>query len=206
MPQAFFCAGIFCTGIFPGSVFMLSILLSFRPRHLGAALLLSAATLPALALPVMEMRAEDMLPLAAGLKTSLNLNANQQTLWQQTEGKSRALLRERQARRERLQAASKAGLDAAGIELRDLVGALDAETATTAAEEKQLREWWLTVNDALSEPQRRVVASLLAEQLLRMPDNGGHDGAAPRARDEGGDRGRGGHPKQGGAGMGMPGG
>lgn len=185
---------------------MLSTLLSFRPRRLGAALLLSAATLPALALPVMEMRAEDMLPMAAELKTSLNLNANQQTLWQQTEGKTRALLRERQARRERLQAASKAGVDAAGVELRDLVGALDAETAATAAEEKQLREWWLTVNDALSEPQRRVVANLLAEQLLRMPDTGGHGGAAPRAKEEGGDRSRGGHHRQGGTGMGMPGG
>lgn len=185
---------------------MLSNLLSFRLRHVGAALLLSAATLPVFALPVMEMRAEDLLPMAADLKTSLNLNANQQTLWQQTEGKTRALLRERQARRERLQTASKAGLDAAGVELRDLVGAMDAETATTAAEEKQLREWWLGVNDALSESQRRQVANLLAEQLLRMPDNGGRAGAASRARDDGGDHNRGGHHKQGGAGMGMPGG
>ena len=185
---------------------MLSTLLSFRPRQLAAALLLSAATLPVFAVPVMEMRAEDLLPMAADLKTSLNLNANQQTLWQQTENKTRALLRERQARRERLQAASKAGLDGAGVELRDLVGAVDAESATNAAEEKQLREWWLTVNDALSESQRRVAANLLAEQLLRMPDNGGHGGAAPRAKDDGGDHNRGGHHRQGGAGMGMPGG
>ncbi|MBA5636615.1 hypothetical protein H3H37_06060 [Duganella sp. LX20W] len=185
---------------------MLSTLLPFRPRHLVAAMLLSAATLPVFALPVMEMQAEDMLPLAAELKTTLNLNANQQTLWQQTESKTRALLRERQARRERLQAASKAGLDAPGVELRDLVGAVDAESATTAAEEKQLREWWLSVNDALSDAQRRVVANLLAEQLLRMPDNGGHSGGAPRAKDEGGERSRGGHHRQGGAGMGMPGG
>ncbi|HJV03048.1 MAG TPA: hypothetical protein VJ752_21095 [Burkholderiaceae bacterium] len=185
---------------------MLSTLLSFRPRQVAAALLLSAAALPVFALPVMEMRAEDLLPMAAELKTSLNLNANQQTLWQQTESKTRALLRERQARRERLQTASKAGLDGTGVELRDLVGAVDAESATSAAEEKQLREWWLTVNDALSESQRRVVANLLAEQLLRMPDNGGHSGAAPRARDDGGDHSRGGHHRQGGAGMGMPGG
>jgi hypothetical protein len=185
---------------------MLSNLLPCRLRHLGAALLLSAATLPALALPVMEMRAEDLLPMAADLKTSLNLNANQQTLWQQTESKTRALLRERQARRERLQAASKTGLAASGIELRELAGAVDAETAATAAEEKQMREWWLTVNDALSESQRRVVANQLAEQLLRMPDNGGSAGAAPRQREDSGDHSRGGHHKQGGAGMGMPGG
>lgn len=185
---------------------MLSTLLSFRPRHLAAALLLSAATLPAFAVPVMDMGAEDLLPMATELKATLHLNANQQTLWQQTESKTRALLRERQARRERLQAASKAGLSAAGVELRDLVGALDAESATTAAEEKQLREWWLTVNDALSESQRRAVADLLAEQLLRMPDSGGPSGPAPRARDDGGEHGRGGHHRQGGAGMGMPGG
>ncbi|HEU4844025.1 MAG TPA: hypothetical protein VFT05_07160 [Burkholderiaceae bacterium] len=181
-------------------------LLPFRVRHLGAALLFGAATLPALAVPVMELRAEDLLPMASDLKTSLNLNANQQILWQQTEGKTRALLRERQARRERLQAASKTGLDAAGVELRDLAGAMDAETATTAAEEKQLREWWLTVNDALSESQRRVVANQLAEQLLRMPDSGGPAGAAPRQRDERGEHSHGGHRQQGGAGMGMPGG
>ncbi len=164
-----------------------------------------AALTPAFALPVMELHAEDLLPMATELKKSLHLNANQQTLWQQTENKTRQLLRERQSRRERLQAASRGGLEGANVELRDLNGALDAETAASAAEEQQLRQWWLNVNDALDEGQRKQVVQLLGEQLQRMPDNGGH-GAAPRAREGGeGEGGRGGHRKPGGAG-GMPGG
>jgi hypothetical protein len=58
------------------------------------------------------MRAEDYLPMAAELKKSLNLNANQQTLWSQTESRTRKLLAERKARRERLQAAALAGAQA----------------------------------------------------------------------------------------------
>lgn len=175
-------------------------------RRCAAALLAVSFTAltPAFALPVMDLHAEDLLPMAAELKKSLHLNANQQTLWQQTESKTRQLLRERQSRRERLQAASRTGLEGANVELRDLNGALDAETAACAAEEQQLRQWWLNVNDALDEGQRKQVVQLLGEQLQRMPDNGGH-GAAPRVREggEGGEGGRGGHRKPGG---GMPGG
>ena len=171
------------------------------PRFL-AAVLLGAAMLPAIALPVMEMRAEDLLPMAADLKKALNLNPNQQTLWQQTESKTRTLLRERQARRERLQAASKTGLEGANVELRELGAAVDAETAVTAAEEKQLREWWLSVNDALTEPQRKQVVQLVSEQLLRMPDSGARPAGEPRKEE--GDHSRGGH-KRGGMGGGMGG-
>jgi hypothetical protein len=174
---------------------------SVLPR-LFAALLLSAVIAPAFALPVMEMRADDLLPLVADLKKALNLNPNQQTLWQQTESKTRALLRERLSRRERLQAAAKTGVEAANVELRDLGAAVDAEAATTAAEDKQMREWWLTVNDALTEPQRRQVAQLVGEQLLRVPDSGMRPAGEPR-KDEG-EHNRGGH-KKGGMGGGMGG-
>lgn len=187
---------------------MLSKLISCRARQLGAALLLTAAAWPALALPVMELRAEDLMPMASDFKKTLNLNANQQTLWQQTETRTRQLLRDRQARRERLQMASKAGLDAANVELRELVAPVDAETAVTATEDRQLREWWLTVNDALDEGQRRKVAALLSEQLMRMADEGGGASRAPRTKDEGGEHGRGGgrRGQGGGVGMGVPGG
>jgi len=168
-------------------------------RFLAAAAL-SAVLLPAVALPVMEMRAEDLLPMAGELKKSLNLNQNQQTLWQQTESKTRALLRERQARRERLQASAKAGLEVASVELRDLGAAVDAETATSATEEKQMREWWLTVNDALTEPQRKQVAQLVGEQLLRVQDSGMRPAGEPRKEE--GEHNRGGH-KKGGMGGGM---
>lgn len=171
-----------------------------RLTSLFAAVVLGAALLPAMALPVMEMRAEDLMPMAAELKKALNLNPNQQILWQQTESKTRALLRERQARRERLQAAAKSGLDGANVELRELNAAVDAETATSAAEEKQMREWWLTVNDALTEPQRHQVVQLVGEQLQRVQDNFMRPAGEPH-KDEG-EHSRGGH-KRGGMGGGM---
>ncbi|MBJ7309452.1 hypothetical protein H7U20_04465 [Rugamonas sp. CCM 8940] len=169
---------------------------------LGGVLLLSAAALPAQALPVMDLSLDDLLPMASELRKTLNLNANQQTLWQQTENKTRQLMRERHARRERLQTATQAGLAGARVELRDLVGALDAETAAAAAEEKQAREWWLNVNDALDETQRGKVAALAAEQLLRAADSGARPGATPRGKEEGGEHRQGGGRGRGGAGMG----
>lgn len=165
-----------------------------------AGALLVVAPAPALALPVMEMRAEDYLPMAAELKKSLNLNGNQLVLWQQTETRTRNLLRERQARRERLQAALQEGLKGANVELRELVGAVEVETLTAANEEKLLREWWLGVNDALSETQRQSVVQLVTEQLLRVPEHV-TPGAGPR-REEGGEgRHGGGGRKGGGAGV-----
>ena len=146
--------------------------LSSRMRQVGAALILSAAALPALAIPLMDMHLEDLMPMAADFKQELNLNANQLTLWNQTEGKTRQLLRERQSRREHLQAATSTALENRSVELRELVGAVDAETTASAAEEKQLREWWLTVNDALNETQRQKVAVFISEQMMRVADPG----------------------------------
>src|SRR5471030_3550503 len=149
-------------------------LFSTRVRQLGAALILSAAAMPlsALALPIMDMHLEDLLPMAPDFKKELNLNANQQTLWQQTESRSRQVMRERQSRRLKMQDAVTNALAGKQVELRDLVGVIDAETATAAAEEKQMREWWLTVNDALNEQQRQQVATFLSEQMMRVADSG----------------------------------
>ncbi|MRX06868.1 hypothetical protein GJ697_03365 [Pseudoduganella sp. FT25W] len=155
-------------------------------RRAGAALALSALLSSAFALPVMEMRADDYLPMAAELKKSLNLNANQQTLWAQTETRTRNLLRERKARRERLQAATLAAAQGANVELRDLAKAIDDETNLSTTEEKQLREWWLSVNDALSESQRQTVVQLVSEQLQRVPDSGG-GAPRPERKEEGGE-------------------
>lgn len=172
-------------------------------RSAALALLLAAAT-PVFATPVMDMRAEDLLAMAADFRKELNLNANQQTLWQQTESRTRTLLRERQSRREKMQLASRTALDGQDVELRELAGALDMESAVTASEEQQLRAWWLVVNDALNETQRRQVALFIAEQMQRMPGREG--GERARGGDgpghEGKGRGKGGM----GGGMGGPGG
>ncbi|HWW71026.1 MAG TPA: hypothetical protein VN089_13880, partial [Duganella sp.] len=160
-----------------------------RSLALAGALLFAAGAMPALAVPVLDMHAEDFLPMAADLKKALNLNPNQQILWQQTEGKTRNLLRERKVRRDRLQAATQAGTQGANVELRDLTKAIDDETNAAAAEEKLLREWWLTVNDALNESQRQIVVQQVGEHLLRVPDNGGGGGhMGGERKEEGGER------------------
>jgi hypothetical protein len=169
---------------------------------LARALLLSlalAGATPAFALPLMDLRPDVLLAMAPDFHKSLNLNPNQQTLWQQVEAKSRSVLRERQSRREKLQQQGKALLDKPGAELRELGALVDAEEASTVAEDKQLRELWLTVNDALDDNQRRLVAAFVGEQMQRV--DGGEGRGAPGAREEGG-RGRGGMRGRGGAGMG----
>lgn len=172
-------------------------------RRLSVALAFSAVLSPALALPLMELKAEDYLPMAGELKKSLSLNANQQTLWAQTETKTRNLLRARKERRDRLQAATLAGAQTANVELRDLAKAVDEESTVSASEEKLLREWWLMVNDALSESQRQTVAQTLAEQLQRVPESGG--GPRPERKEEGGEHrgGKGGRGGMGSGGMGV---
>jgi hypothetical protein len=152
-----------------------------------------------LAVPLMDMRAEDLLPMASEFRKSLNLNANQQTLWQQVESRSRTLLRERQHRREALQDKAKAMLARPDVELRELNALVEAESAASAQEDKALRELWLGLNDALDDSQRRQFASLLNEQLMRVVpegrpagERGGEKGSERGGRGMGG-HGRGGH-------------
>jgi hypothetical protein len=165
---------------------------------------------PSFAVPLMDMRVDDLLFMSADVKTSLNLTPNQQTLWNQVEGRSRSILRERQRRREALQEQARTMLAKPDVELRDLNKAVEAEAATTAAEDKQLRAAWLEVNDALDDKQRTQVATFVGEQLMRVVPEG-HSGSE-HGGDHGGQRGSGGgrmggHGRGGmGGGMGGPGG
>ena len=164
----------------------------------AAWLVLAMAIAPAFAVPVMDMRAEDLVPMASEFRKSLNLNANQQTLWAKVESQSRALLRERKARRDRLQEATRQALQAQSVELRELQAGLEAEQAATAAEDRQLREWWLGINDALDDGQRQAAAKFLVDQLIRMEDGPGGGHPERPAGGEGGHRG--GHGGRGGMG------
>ncbi|WP_426087319.1 hypothetical protein [Janthinobacterium sp. PSPC1-1] len=176
---------------------MTSLIFSPALRRLGLAFLLGTTAVTASAVPIAEMRLEDLLPMASDFRTELKLNANQTTLWQQVEGKTRQLLRERKARRERLQAGVTQGLQAPRLELRDLLAGLDTESTQSLAEEKQLREWWLSVNDALDEQQRQMVAQFIAGQMARVMD-----AAAPRSESRGAPAGEHGGRKGGKGGMG----
>ena len=150
----------------------------------GAALMISS---PSFSVPAMEIRAEELMHQSADLKQSLNLNANQQVLWQQVEAEARALLHARQSRREHLHADLKSSLADVKTELRDLSGAFDVETTVSAQEDKQLREWWLTVNDALDDTQRRTALVFLGDQLQRVAgvdheDRPAHTGSEKHGR------------------------
>jgi hypothetical protein len=144
----------------------------------AAWLVLAMVAAPAFAVPLMDLRAEDLVPMAAEFRKSLHLNPNQQTLWAKVESQSKTLLRERKAR-------TRAGLQTQTVELRELQAGLEAEQATTASEDRQLREWWLGVNDALDDSQRQAAAKFLVDQLVRV--EGGPGGARPSGG-EGGHR------------------
>lgn len=160
-------------------------------RRLLVSLILAASVLPAFAVDVMELRAEQLLFAANDLKASLALSQNQQTLWQQSSGKASAILRARSKRRSALQSELKSRLADPKTELREMGAALDAETDASAQEDKQLRELWLLVADGLSDLQRAAVSQLLLSQLERVdhPEagaRGNREGGPPRGEHSGG--------------------
>jgi hypothetical protein len=159
---------------------------------------------PSFAVPIMDLRAEDLVPMASELKQTLNLTDNQQTLFTQVESRSRAILRERLHRREALQDQAKAILAKPDVELRDLSRLVEAEGAAATMEDKQLRELWLGFNDALDDKQRHQVAVLLNEQLMRVVPEG--RSGSEHGSGEGGGRGMGGRGGRRGGGMGGIGG
>jgi hypothetical protein len=178
-----------------------------RAAHAVVFALALSGSAASMAIPLMDMRAEDMLPMIFELRPQLHLNANQQTLWQQVETRSRAILRARVDRRARMQEQARAMLEKKDVELRELNAIIEAETGMSAAEDKQLRELWLNVNDALDDSQRRQVTTFATEQMQRVErPEGQRSGATPSA---GGEAGRGGHRgggRMGAGGMRMPGG
>ncbi|MEW7849410.1 hypothetical protein AB2N08_11980 [Massilia aurea] len=134
---------------------------------------------PVLAVPLTDLRAEDLLPMAGAVKKTLDLSDNQQILWNKAEAASRALLRDRARRRTALQEWAKTSLASPDVDLRKLDQATETEIATANAEDRQLRALWLDVNDGLDDSQRRHIARLLGEQLMRVVPDGAQGGGAP---------------------------
>ncbi|MEW6762223.1 MAG: hypothetical protein AB1437_15485 [Pseudomonadota bacterium] len=171
------------------------------PLALATALLFC---LPAVqAIPISDWRAEDLLMQAPDIRKELALNENQRLLWEQSERKTRTILRTRKERRDALDAAARTLAGNPAGELRTLAAPLDADAAATQAEDLALRETWLLMNDALDDAQRAKLMAHVRSMLERQPGGPGGEGKPERGnRPEGGGRGRGG---PGGAG-GMPGG
>ena len=178
----------------------------FLPRFThylrAAALSLSLLTLTPLsarATPLMDLFPEDIISTVQQLKPELNLNPNQQILWRQTEQKTLVIVRQHQLRRDRLQAETAHNMSKPGFELRELGRAVEQESTLSEDDNRQLRELWLTVADALDDTQRQAVQSFIADRLQRAAE---HGGGAPE-KIEGG---RMGGKRGGGSGMGGSGG
>jgi hypothetical protein len=132
-------------------------------------MLLCLALADTQAIPLFELRADDLLLQAPDLKKSLNLNPNQTLLWQQLEPKIRTMVRARQTRREKLQFELQRTMEDPKTELRKLAPKIDAEENSSLTENRQLREWLLSLNDALDDAQRQTMLRFLGDQLMRMP-------------------------------------
>ncbi|HWZ48250.1 MAG TPA: hypothetical protein VNX00_08550, partial [Herbaspirillum sp.] len=116
---------------------------------------------------VMDFRGEDVIPMAEELKPTLKLDANQETLWRNVEAKTRVIVREQQRRTQQLQASANQQMANPNVELRDLTPAIESDAALSSSENKQLRELWLTMNDALDDEQRQKVRLYIADRLQR---------------------------------------
>lgn len=176
--------------------------MSLRRTHAIVCLAGALAAVPASATRLMDMEAEQLVRAAGFARESLALTPNQEILFQQVSARSMTVLRARQVRREHLQADLKARLTDPRQQLRDMALALDQEAATSTAEERQLRELWLTLHDALTDAQRTATAQFLVSQLERVDAP-----ARPSQERAQGERGEHG-PRQGGKGRpgGAPGG
>ncbi|ASU40452.1 hypothetical protein hmeg3_20555 [Herbaspirillum sp. meg3] len=154
--------------------------------------LLALTPMPAQATPLMDLFPEDIINTVQQLKPDLNLNPNQQILWRQTEQKTLAIVRQHQLRRDRLQAETARNMSKPGFELRDLGRAVEQESALSEEDNRQLRELWLTVADALDDTQRQAVQTFIADRLQRAAEHGGSAPEKGEGGRMGGKRGGGG--------------
>lgn len=177
-----------------------------RSMIFGAVLLASMALAPAAqAIDLNDFRLQDVLPILREMKNLAKLSSNQQALWLQVETKTKSLQRSRDERRQEIQSSVKNRLKEKAPELRDVIILMNQDDMTTAQENKELREAWMGFYDALSDAQRDVVAQMLNDQLMRMPDRA--NSARGDARGDGRGRGEGqGGRRGGGMGANMGGG
>ncbi|SFC56598.1 hypothetical protein [Massilia yuzhufengensis] len=142
-----------------------------------------------------EWRAEELLMQAADAKKELALTDNQNLLWERSMRKTRVILRARKERRELIDAAARKAAADPVAELRALAVPLQDDAALLHDEDRELREAWLTVNDALDDRQRKLVLARFRSTLERQPGEPGSgkgEGRPERGgRPEGGGRGQG---------------
>ncbi len=139
-------------------------------RNILATLVCSAfAVMPisSFAATTFDIPSESLFKQSIELQQRLNLTANQRMLWFQVEAKAKDIVRERQARRDRLQSELRTSLNSPG-ELRELSKQIAMEEDTALKEARRLRELWLDLDDALDEPQRARLHVAMWEQINQI--------------------------------------
>ncbi|MDE2430436.1 MAG: hypothetical protein KGM99_17055 [Burkholderiales bacterium] len=159
------------------------------------------------AVDLWEFRALDVVPILSSYIETANLSANQKNLWQQMESKTKAILRVREERHAEIQTSIKNRLQEKAPELRDMALLLDQDDTLSAQENKDLREYWMTFYDALTDAQRDAMAVLLKDQMSRVADKPREARPGSESRGQGSRRGnKGGMGGMGGMGSGGRGG
>ncbi len=131
-----------------------------------------------------DLRADALMMKLPELKSNLKLNANQQILWQQSESKTKSLLRARELRMIKVEAGVREMMQQPNVELRDIDARLADEQRASDLDKQQGREIWLVMFDALDDSQRQMVQNFLYEQLMEVevPEKDSKDAPAAPLR------------------------
>ena len=140
--------------------------MTMKKIHLIVLILLISIFDCADAISVFDLRTDALMMRLPELKKNLNLNSNQQILWQQCENKTNSLLRAKEIRRIKVDQTVRDMIQQPNVELRDIDARLREEKRITEIDEQQGRDIWLSMFDALSDTQRLQVQNFLYEQLL----------------------------------------
>lgn len=138
------------------------------------------------AIDLNDFRLQDVVPILGEMKNLAKLSSNQQALWLQVENKTKSIQRTRDERRQEIQTSVKNRLKEKAPELRDMIALMNQDDLATQQENKELREAWMGLYDALSDSQRDAVAQMLQDQLMRVADHPSGRGGEGRGDGRGG--------------------
>lgn len=144
--------------------------------------LLCLAIVPARAAAQMGLQSEDAIGRVSQVLQGLNLTTNQRILWQQVEARSRRLIAERQAVRDRGMFEARRALANLDVELRQIAARLDAASDEERRLARQIQEEWLVLEEALDDRQRKELREFMLDQLARG-DRPAPERAEPRRPD-----------------------
>ena len=125
----------------------------------------------------------------AQLHDKLNLNPQQEALWQKALSDTQQTMAQMRKEHKERHATLLRELDNPQVNLHTLAQQMDAMRDQQAAARKQLRDQWLAVYDSLDANQQGQVRSFLRERLeraghwhkhFRKDETGGQPGAGPR--------------------------